>query len=114
MSPPSDPEFLVKIVDGVTIVTFTNPKVGLGVREPLYALVENEGHKRIVLNFREVRVLSSAPIGVLLNFRKMAKAVGISVKFCCLDSDIVEIFRITSVLPLFDIRDTEEEAVASF
>jgi anti-sigma B factor antagonist len=114
MSPTSAPHFLVKSVNGVAIATFVNPKVVLEAREPLYELMEKEGHKRIILNFQNVRFISSAPIGVLINLKKKAEAVGGKVKFCCLDPDLVDIFRITSVLQLFDIYDTEEDAIASF
>jgi anti-sigma B factor antagonist len=114
MSALSAPHFLVKSVNGVTIATFVNSKVVLEAREPLYDLVDKEGHKRIVLNFRNVRFVSSAPIGVLIKLKTKAEAVGGSLKFCCLDQDLVDIFRITSVLQLFDIHDTEEDAVASF
>jgi anti-anti-sigma factor len=86
----------------------------LEAREPLYELMEKEGHKRILLNFQNVRFISSAPIGVLINLNKKAQALGGKVKFCCLDPDIVDIFRLTSVLQLFDIYDTEEDAIASF
>jgi anti-sigma B factor antagonist len=114
MSTTSAPHFLVKSINGVAIATFVNAKVVLEAREPLYDLVEKEGHKRILLNFQNVRFISSAPIGVLINLNKKAKALGGKVKFCCLDPDIVDIFRLTSVLQLFDIHDTEEDAIASF
>jgi anti-sigma B factor antagonist len=114
MSTTSAPHFLVKSINGVAIATFVNAKVVLEAREPLYDLVEKEGHKRIVLNFQNVRFISSAPIAVLINLTRKAAAVGGSVKFCCLDPDIVDIFRITSLLQLFDIQGTEEDAIASF
>jgi anti-sigma B factor antagonist len=114
MSTTSAPHFLVKSINGVAVATFVNAKVVLEAREPLYDLVEKEGHKRIVLNFQNVRFISSAPIGVLINLTRKTAAVGGSVKFCCLDPDIVDIFRLTSVLQLFGIHDTEEDAIASF
>lgn len=75
ISLPSAGHFLVKSVNGGTIVTFANPKVVLEAREPLYDLVEKEGHRRIVLNFENVRFLSSAAIGVLIHLKKKVEAV---------------------------------------
>jgi anti-anti-sigma factor len=106
--------FNLKSTNGVTIATFTNPKVVLDVREPLYDLVERQGHKRIVLNFENVRFLSSAPIAVLIQFKKKAEAVGGSVRFCCVDPVIRDVFRITTVDRLFDICNSEADAIASF
>ena len=53
--------FTLRSTNGVTIVTFINPKVVLDVRGPLYDLVEKEGHKRLILNSRE-RELSLEPV----------------------------------------------------
>jgi anti-sigma B factor antagonist len=106
--------FTLKSTNGVTIVTFVNSKVVLDVREPLYELVEKEGHRRIILNFENVRFLSSAPIGVLIQFKNKAEAVGGTVRFCSVDPDILDVFRITSVDRLFDIHVSEADAIASF
>ena len=114
MSESPAEHFTLKSTNGVTIATFVNPKIVLDVREPLYDLVETKGNRRIVLNFENVRFLSSAPIGVLIYFKKKVEAVGGTVRFCCVDPDILDVFRITSVDQLFDIYDSEADALASF
>jgi anti-sigma B factor antagonist len=106
--------FTLKSTGGVTVATFLNPKIVLEVREPLYALVESQGHRRIVLNFENVKFLSSAPIGVLVLLKKKVEAVGGTVRFCCVDPDILDVFRITSIDSLFEIYASEADAIASF
>jgi anti-sigma B factor antagonist len=113
MSGSRSEHFTLKSTSGVTIVTFINSKVVLEVREPLYQLVENEGHRRIVLNFENVNFLSSAPIGVLIYLKKKVEAVGGKLRFCCVEPDILAIFRITSVDHLFEIHASEADAIAS-
>ncbi len=113
MSESPAAHFTLRSTDGVTIVTFVNPKVVLDVREPLYDLVEKEGHRRLILNFENVRFLSSAPIGVLFQLKKKVEAVGGTVRFCCVDPDILDVFRITSVDRLFSIYASEADAIAS-
>jgi anti-sigma B factor antagonist len=114
MSESPGAHFTLKSTDGVTIVTFINPKVVLDVRGPLYDLVEKEGHKRLILNFENVSFLSSAPIGVLIQLKKKAEAVGGIVRFCNVAPDILDVFRMTSVDRLFDIHVSEADAIASF
>src|SRR4051812_38413762 len=99
------PEFRLRQDHGTLVVTFTGPRLTLDVGEPLYRLVEDEGHKKLVLNFEDVRVLTSAPIGVLISLKKKAGSVGGAVKLCRIDPDTLEILRLTRTAGLFDIYD---------
>ncbi len=114
MSESPAAHFTARTINDIIIVTFITPKVGLGVREPLYDLVEKERHQRIILNFENVHFLSSAPIGVLFQLKKMVEAAGGAVRLCCVDPDLRDVFRMTGVERLFDIHATEAEAIAAF
>jgi anti-sigma B factor antagonist len=108
------PEFRLRQINGILVVMFTGPKLPYEVAEPLYRMVEADGHGRLVLNFENVRVLSSAPIGMLINLRKKTASVGGAVKLCRIDPDNLEILRLTRTADLFDIYDDERDAIDSF
>ena len=93
MSEAIAPPFILKTVDGITIVTFTGPKVGTEAREELYRLMETQGNRKLILNFENVRSLSSAPIGMLVNLMNKAASAGGAVRFCQLDPDVQDIMR---------------------
>jgi anti-sigma B factor antagonist len=114
MSQGSAEPFLVKDVKGIIVLTFNQPKISSELAPDLYGLVEGQEHPRLVLNFEQIRFLSSAPIGVLVNLRQKAEATGGSVSLCRLDPDIREILRLTSVESLFRIYDSEQDAIDSF
>ncbi len=62
-------------VDGVTVVSFVESKIVTEeniqeVGDQLYSLVEDEGHKNLLLNFGNVQYLSSAALGKLINLKK--------------------------------------------
>jgi anti-sigma B factor antagonist len=99
---------------GVLVVTFNGPKLSLETGEPLYRLVADGGHGKVVLNFENVRVLTSAPIGVLVNLGKKAGALGGAVRLCRVDPDILAILRVTRTDGLFGIFDDEQDAIAAF
>jgi len=105
---------ILKTVDGITIVTFRGPKVGTEAREELYSLVETQGNRKLILNFENVRFLSSAPIGMLVNLMNKAASAGGLVRFCRLDPDVQEIMRLTRVESLFSIFANEQDARDSF
>ena len=52
MSEAIAPPLILKTVDGITIVTFRGPKVGTEAREELYSLVETQGNRKLILNFK--------------------------------------------------------------
>lgn len=80
----------------------------------LFALVELERKTKIVLNFEMVEILTSAAIGRLVSFRKKAVELKAVVKFCNVRPELYDLFDMTRLTKLFDIKDDEAAALASF
>ena len=100
-------------VDGVTVVSFVDTKIVTEeqiqeVGEQLYSLVEDEGHKSLLLNFGNVQYLSSAALGKLINLKKKVAAVKGKLKLCCIHPDLLEVFRITRLDQVFEIYSEEQ------
>ena len=68
--------FRLEIIDGITVVHLVGPKLSLEASGPLYDLVEQDGPRRLLLNFGAIRFLSSAPLGVLVTLKKKVDAAG--------------------------------------
>jgi len=109
----------VSEVGGVTVVRFVDKKIldegniqELG--KELFALVEEDNRKSILLNFTDVEFLSSAALGKLITLDKKVKAHGGKLKLCTIRPEIYEVFAITKLNKLFDIRSDEPEALDSF
>ncbi len=77
----------------------------------LFGLVEEEGRKKIVLDFSNVEYLSSAALGKLITMDKKVKAAGGKLRLCSIRPDIYEVFAITKLNKLFDIRDDQDQAL---
>jgi anti-anti-sigma factor len=110
----SHDEFLLVEVDGVLVVTFHGPNVPFHSRDPLLALVGEDRHRDLVLNFENVRVITSAPIGILVALRTKAASIGGSVKLCRLDPIMLQIMQASHMHGFFDNFDEEEDAIDSF
>ena len=78
----------------------------------LFGLVEEDGRKKIVLDFTNVEYLSSAALGKLITMDKKVKASGGKLRLCNIRKDIYEVFAITRLNKVFDIRNTQDEAIA--
>lgn len=104
---------------GVTIVRFVDRRIldenniqQLG--QELYSLVENEQRKNLLLNFSTVEFLSSAALGKLINLDKKVKSNAGKLKLSNIRPEIYEVFAITKLNRLFDIKDDESEALQAF
>lgn len=106
-------------VGDVTVVHFREHKIieDVGIQElgqELFQLVEVENRKKLVLNFASVDFLSSAALGKLITLDKKVKASGGQLKFCNIRREIYEVFAITKLNRLFDIKNEEADALAAF
>ncbi len=109
----------ITIVGKVTIVRFIDRKIldaasieELG--EELFELASSDNHKYLLLNFSQVEFLSSSALNKLIILEKKVKRNAGQLKLCCLRPEIKEVFSITNLNQVFDIRETEVEALKSF
>ncbi len=109
----------VNEVGDVTVVHFRDQKIieDLGIQElgqELFQLVELGNCRKIVLNFSAVDFLSSAALGKLITLDKKMKGKAGKLKLCNIRPEIYEVFAITRLNRLFDIKDEEADALAAF
>ena len=53
-------------------------------------------------------------ISKLVMLNKACKGGGVELKFCEVSPNVMEVFKITKLHKVFDIKDTEDKAAASF
>jgi anti-anti-sigma factor len=74
----------------------------------------NAGNARMVLNLAECHALNSMSIGVLMRGIANYRSRGGEIKLCALSKRIKDLFAMIGIGLVFDRRETEEEAIASF
>jgi anti-sigma B factor antagonist len=109
----------VSEVGDVTIVRFRDHKIveDINIQElgqEMFRLVESDGRRRVLLDFSTVDFLSSAALGKLITLDKKMKAHGGALKLANIRREIFEVFEITKLNRLFDIRKDEADALAAF
>jgi len=80
----------------------------------MFQLIEVENRDKLLLNFSTVDFLSSAALGKLITLDKKMKAHGGTLKLSNIRPEIYEVFAITKLNRLFDIKDDEADALAAF
>ncbi len=104
-------------VDGVTIVDLSG-RIVLGegsvtLRDAIRDLV-NKGEKSILLNLGDVSYIDSSGIGELVSAFTSVKNSGGELKLLNLTKKVHDLLQITKLYTVFDIKDDEASAVASF
>ena len=103
----------------VSLVRFLDRKIidAANIQElgdELFGLVEKEQRKNLLLNFASVEFLSSAALNKLIILDKKVKGAGGKMRLCNLKPEIYEVFAITRLNQLFDIKTTEQDAINAF
>ncbi len=109
----------VEHIGDVTVVNFVDRKILDEqniqiIGEQLFSLVDEEGWRKILLNFSNVEYLSSAALGKLITLNKKLQAVGGRLILCNIDPQIYEVFEITKLNKLFTIHKDEQSALQAF
>lgn len=106
-------------VGEITVVNFRDKKIldEASIQElgaELFGLVEQLDLRSILLNFANVEFLSSAALGKLITLDRKVKAAKGRLKMANIRPEILEVFQITKLNKVFDIRKDESEAIAAF
>ena len=101
-------------VEGVVVLGLDG-RVVLGeetiaLRDSVKALL-TEGRKKIVLDLKNVTMIDSSGLGAMVSCHSSAKAAGATLRLCNLGTRTNELLQMTKLLTVFEVSDTEVDAV---
>ncbi|HUT29459.1 MAG TPA: STAS domain-containing protein [Sedimentisphaerales bacterium] len=113
------PKITVEYSEKATIVTLADERILeegeiRSLQEAIMSVIEQAGRINMVLDFRNVRFLSSAVLGLLVRISKKIYEYEGQLKLCNIDRKIHEVFKITRLTKIFDIHEDLESALESF
>jgi anti-sigma B factor antagonist len=107
--------FTSERVGDVVAVRLTDNRVAvMELLDLLDNAVEEGAVSRLLLDFARIQQVSSAALGKLVKLMSHAQAVRGRLKLCGLHPDLRQVFKITRLDRVFDIYETEAEALAAF
>ena len=112
-------DLVVSETQGVTVVSFRNPSILDSaavekIGDELYAIVEQQAKRKILLDFAQVRFLSSQMLGVLLALHQKSGQIKGKVIIAGLQPKLFEVFKIMKLHKLLQFADTEEQGLSCF
>jgi anti-sigma B factor antagonist len=104
-------------VDAVTIVDLSG-RITLGegsvvLRDTIRDVIA-QGHKKILLNLGDVTYIDSSGIGELVSGFTSVRNQGGELKLLNLTKKVHDLLQITKLYTVFDVKDDEASAIASF
>lgn len=110
---------IVQDYAGVTVVTFNDSSIldstvieQLG--KDLYHLTDTLNKQKLILDFTNVKFLSSQVLSLLLTLNKKAAAIKGTLLLCSLRPELMKIFTITNLDKLFKFYKDDAAALAFF
>jgi len=109
--------FATRQVDGVVVLDLSG-RITLGegsvqLREAIRGLI-SKGEKNILLNLGDVNYIDSSGLGELVSAFTTAKNQQAEVKLLNLTRKVHDLLQLTKLYTVFDIKDDEASAIASF
>jgi anti-sigma B factor antagonist len=104
-------------VDGVVVLDLSG-RITLGegsvqLRDAIRGLI-SKGQKNILLNMGDVNYIDSSGLGELVSAFTSAKNQHAEVKLLNLTKKVHDLLQLTKLYTVFDIKDDEASAIASF
>jgi anti-anti-sigma factor len=95
----------VKLITG----DFAWPSVE-NIDKQLFSFVQERGWRKLTLDLGDVEYLTGAALGKLVALREELKAVGKQLTLDHVSLDVYELFRVTQLSTIFDIRSKPRAA----
>ncbi len=109
----------IEEVGAVTVVRLLEKKIleetsidALG--QDLFALVDRDGRRKVVLDFKAVEYLSSAAIGRVTSLDKKLKVAQGKLVLCNIRKDIFEVFQLLRLPLVLTICNDLDQAIEKF
>lgn len=102
----------VTILDLKGKITIGSGDVAL--RNAVQEVLNSSGTKNVLINMRDVTTIDSSGIGELVSSYTTATNRGVKLKLFNLPEKVSDILTITQLITVFDVFDSEDEAVRSF
>ncbi len=114
----SSDNFLARLRDGVLVVTLTRPDLIDAdcirrIGDEINTNVKQADSPRVVVDFDNVRFLSSSALGMLVALRTALRHRNGNLCICNVTKEVQGVFRITRLRELIPIHLSTEEAVRS-
>ncbi|MCK5565064.1 MAG: STAS domain-containing protein [Planctomycetes bacterium] len=114
----ASPKISVEYFDNATVVFLSEENILrerdiTAIESSVMPLIEKTDGVNLIINFRNVKFLTSSALGLLIRISKKAYENNGKMLLCTISPKIYQIFEITRLDKVFSIYDTQAQALES-
>lgn len=107
---------IINQIWGTSVVNFKDSSildavVCQAIASELFRLVDEQAQRKIVLDFSNVKFMSSQMLGVIVSLNKKALKIKGRLVLCSMRKELMKIFKLTSLDKILEFADDEESAL---
>ena len=107
----------VKRVNNVVVVYLAgrlDVHLSAEIEKEINKIIQNEPDTHILINLNDVEYMSSSGLRIFVSTMRLLKEQKRLLKLCNMNSAVKKIFEVVELMDMFDVHETEEEALKSF
>jgi anti-sigma B factor antagonist len=104
--------------DGNVIVVYLFGRLDVhlsaDIEREINRIIKEEPAAHLLLNLQEVEYMSSSGLRIFVSTMRILKENNRKLKLCNINSAVKKIFEVVELMDMFDIHESEAEALESF
>ena len=84
------------------------------IEKEINNLIKEQPNTHLLLNLSGVEYMSSSGLRIFVSTMRILKESNRKLKLCNMNSAVKKIFEVVELMDMFEIYESEEEAIASF
>ncbi|HOM87422.1 MAG TPA: STAS domain-containing protein [Spirochaetota bacterium] len=84
------------------------------IEKEINKLIKDDPASHLLLNLAGVEYMSSSGLRIFVSTMRILKESNRKLKICSMNNAVKKIFEVVELMDMFEIYETEEEAIASF
>ncbi|MBN1534002.1 MAG: STAS domain-containing protein [Spirochaetes bacterium] len=106
-----------KKVDNVVVIYLAgrlDVHLSAEIEKEINSVIQNEPDCHLLLNLKDVEYMSSSGLRIFVSTMRILKESKRKLKLCNMNSAVKKIFEVVELMDMFDLYESEEDALKSF
>jgi len=107
----------IKKVDNVAVIYLVgrlDVHLSADIEKEINNIIQSQPDSHLLLNLKDVEYMSSSGLRIFVSTMRILKESKRKLKLCNMNNAVKKIFEVVELMDMFDIYESEEEALKSF
>ncbi len=107
----------IKNVDNVAVIYLVgrlDVHLSADIEKEINNIIQSQPDSHLLLNLKDVEYMSSSGLRIFVSTMRILKESKRKLKLCNMNNAVKKIFEVVELMDMFDIYESEDEALKSF